>query len=263
MRPYRYIVASHEKAVATITLNRPDRLNALIPAMFEEMGAAVDAALAAGAKALVLTGEGRFFCSGADIQADDDSDGGLAGDLGTLLDTYYHPFVRKLAGLGIPVVTALNGPAVGAGLSIALAGDLVVIGESGYLLLAFVNIGLVPDAGATWLVAQSVGRARALELALLGERMGAREAKTAGLVTRVVSDEQVLAEAQALAAKLAAGPTQAIGRIRRQVAFALSQDFDATLAVESDHQRTCGQTHDFNEALRAFAAKRKPVFTGE
>jgi 2-(1,2-epoxy-1,2-dihydrophenyl)acetyl-CoA isomerase len=262
MSDYRFIKVSRAGDVVTVALNRTDKLNALTPAMFVEMGAALDAAVADGARALVLMGEGRFFCSGADIAPDGAGYEGLPEDLGALLDEHYHPFIRKLAALDIPVVSALNGPCAGAGLSVALAGDIVVMGQSGYLLLAFVNIALVPDAGATWLVARSVGRARALEMALLGDRMGAAEAKAAGLVTRVVADEAVLAEAQALAARLAAGPTRAIGMIRQQVAQALETDFDAMLDIERANQSAAGRSADFAEAIRAFAEKRKPVFTG-
>jgi len=260
--PYRFIKVSRAGDVVTIALNRPDKLNALTPAVFGELGAAMADGVAQGARALVLTGEGRFFCSGADIAPDGAGYDGLPEDLGELLDAAYNPFARQLAALDIPVVTALNGPCAGAGISIALAGDIVVMAESAYLLLAFVNIGLVPDAGATWLVARSVGRARALDMALLGERMGAAEAKSAGLVTRVVADDAVLAQAQELAARLAAGPTRAMGLIRRQVAFALEQGFDATLNVERDNQTIAGKTQDFAEAITAFGEKRKPQFSG-
>lgn len=263
MADYRFITASAQGTVATLAIARPDKLNALTPGVFGELSQAIDAALAGGARAIVLTGEGRFFCSGADIQPDGAGYDGLPEDLGELIDAAYNPFARKLAALDVPVVTALNGPAAGAGLSVGLAGDIVVMGESGYLLLAFVNIGLVPDAGATWLVARSAGRARALEMALLGERIGAEEAKAIGLVTRVVPDDQVLATAQELAARLAAGPSRAIGRIRRQVAFALERDFDATLDHERDNQRDMGRTADFAEAITAFAEKRKPDFRGQ
>lgn len=262
MTDYRFIKVSRAGDVMTIALNRPDKLNALTPAVFDDLCAAFDNAVAQGARAVVLTGEGRFFCSGADIAPDGAGYEGLPKDLGALLDAHYHPFVRKLAALEIPVVTALNGPCAGAGLSVALAGDIVVMAQSAYLLLAFVNIGLVPDAGATWLVARSAGRARALEMALLGERMGADEAKAAGLVTRVVAEDAVLIEAQALAARLAAGPTRAMGMIRRQVAYALENGLDATLNVERDNQSIAGQTEDFAEAIKAFAEKRKPQFSG-
>lgn len=262
MAQYQFIQSARQGDVATITLNRPEKLNALTPAVFGELGAALRYAVAEGARALVLTGQGRFFCSGADIAPDGAGYEGLPEDLGQLLDSAYNPFARQLAALEIPVVTALNGPCAGAGMSLALAGDIVVMAQSAYLLLAFVNIGLVPDAGATWLVARSAGRARALEMALLGERMGADQALAAGLVNRVVADDAVLAEAQELAARLAAGPTRAMGLIRRQVAFALEKGFDATLDAERDNQSLAGRTGDFAEAIAAFADKRKPRFSG-
>ena len=187
----------------------------------------------------------------------------MPDDLGALLETSYNPFIRKLAALDVPIVTALNGPAAGAGVSVALSGDIIVMAQSAYLLLAFVNIGLVPDAGATWMIARGAGRARALEMAMLGERMGADEAKAAGLVARVVPDAEALSAAQAIAAKLAAGPTRAIGAMRRQIAFALDNDIEATLALERDNQRFCGRTDDAAEAIGAFLEKRKPNFRGQ
>ena len=249
--------------VTTLTIARPATLNALTPQVFTELTAAMDAALAAGTRAFVLTGEGRFFCSGADLGAGLGAAAGQAPDLGAIIDTHYNPFLRKLAALPVPVITAMNGPAAGAGVSLALAGDVVVAARSAYFSLAFVNIGLVPDAGATWLVARSVGRARTLELCLLGEKLPAEEAKAAGLITRVADDADVLAEAQGLAAKLAAGPALAVGAIRGQVGFALDHDLDAVLGLERDNQRRLGASHDFAEAIAAFGAKRKPIFRGE
>jgi 2-(1,2-epoxy-1,2-dihydrophenyl)acetyl-CoA isomerase len=246
--------------IATITLNRPERMNALTPKLFGEFVAAMKAAHDGGARALILTGEGAAFCSGADLIGDGE---GMPDDLGELLDAYYHPAVEALAALDIPIVTALNGPAVGAGLSLGLAGDIVVMARSAYLMLAFANVGLVPDAGATWLVAKSVGRAKALEMALLGEKVSADAAKEMGLVTRVVDDGVVMDETRAIAKKLANGPTIALGMIRKQVALALNSTFSDMLPVEMINQTRAGHTADFREAVLAFAQKRKPVFRGE
>ena len=247
--------------VATITLNRPDRLNALSPRLFDAWNGALDEALVGGAKAIVLTGEGRAFCAGADLQPDGVDQ--LDPDLGVTIDKYYNPMIRRLAALDVPLITAVNGPAVGAGMGFALAGDMVVMAESAYLLLAFVNIGLVPDAGSTWLVARAVGRARAMELALLGEKIDAARALDMGLVNRVAADGEVLAQAQALAARLAQGPGIATGMIRKQVAFALENDLEAVLDLERANQSKAGHTADFMEAVRAFGEKRMPRFNGK
>ena len=263
MSDYQTIRAELADGVLTITLNRPDRMNALTPQVLAEASAAIDAGIGDGARALVLTGEGRAFCSGADLMPDSYGYQGLPDDLGLLIDAHYNPFVEKLAGLDIPVVTAINGPAVGAGLSLALMGDISIAARSAYMLLAFVNIGLVPDAGATWLVAKGVGRTRALEMALLGERMSAEDARSAGLVTRVVDDGQALAQAIAIARKLAAGPTVAIGMIRKQVAAALNQTLGESLATERANQSRAGFTADFKEAVAAFGEKRPPMFKGQ
>lgn len=246
--------------VAVLTFNRPDKLNALTPALFGEAIDAIDAALSQGARALVITGEGRAFSSGADLTGD--GTGGFPADLGAVIDKAYNPFARKLAALDIPVVTAINGPAVGAGCGFALSGDIVVMARSAYLLLSFVNIGLVPDAGATWVVAKSAGRAKALEMALLGEKMSAQEAHDAGLVARVVDDEALMDEAMGIARKLAAGPTVAIGLIRKQVTAALTSTFAETLDIERDNQSAAGRTADFREAIIAFVQKRSPAFEG-
>jgi len=244
--------------VATIRLNRPDRLNALTPELIGQLKDALARAVDEGARAVLLTGEGRAFCSGAEL-------GDIANgvpDLGELLETHYHPAVEALAALPIPIVTAINGPAAGAGASFALAGDIIVMARSAYLLLAFANIGLVPDAGATWLIAKAAGRAKVLEMALLGERMSAEAALDAGLVTRVADDAAVMETANALAAKLASMPTLALGMIRSQVSTALSGTLSETLAVEAANQRIAGVSADFVEGVSAFAEKRKAEFKG-
>lgn len=244
--------------VATIRLNRPDRLNAITPDLLGELRRAFQRAVSEGARAVLLTGEGRAFCSGAELG---DITTGIP-DLGKLLDAHYHPVVELLASLPIPIVSAINGPAAGAGASLALSGDIIVMARSAYLLLAFANIGLVPDAGATWLIAKAAGRAKVLEMALLGERMTAEDARDAGLVTRVVDDEALLETAQALAAKLAAMPTMALGMIRKQVGVALDGTLTETLATESANQHIAGRSADFLEGVLAFTEKRKPEFKG-
>ncbi len=252
------ITIASEGAVTTLTLSRPDRLNALTPAMLDALRAALADAVAGGARALVLTGEGRAFSSGADLAAD----GGMPDDLGAILDAHYNPLARAMADLPVPLVTAVNGPAVGAGMGFALSGDIVVAARSAYFMLAFANIGLVPDAGASWVVARAVGRARAMELALLGEQVRAEQALAMGLINRVVEDDLVLAEAQALAARLAAGPTLALGMIRKQMAAALDTPFSEMLDIEHRNQSQAGLTRDFREAITAFAQKRAPQFEG-
>jgi len=255
---YATILFSIAADVATIRLNRPDRLNAITPEMLDELLDALRAAEAGGARAVLLTGEGRAFSSGADLIAG----GAMPDDLGETIERHYNPVAERLAQLAIPVVSAINGPAVGAGLSLALAADIVVAARSSYLLLGFVNIGLVPDAGATWLVAKAAGRLKALELAMLGERLSAEDALAAGLVTRVVADERLQEEAGAIAARLSTLPTVALGLIRQQVRTALTGTLEETLAVERAHQRIAGRTADFCEGVAAFATKRPPRFEG-
>lgn len=257
---YQTLLYDLRDNIATITLNRPERMNALSHELLTELAQAVRQAEADGARALVLTGAGGAFCSGADLIGDGS---GMPDDLGALLETYYFPATDAIADLNIPVISAINGPAVGAGLSFALAADITVMARSAYLLLAFANIGLVPDAGATWLVAKSAGRAKALEMALLGEKVPAEQALDLGLVTRVVDDEHLASEVQAVAAKLAKGPSVALGMIRKQVAAALNGTLNDVLRIERDNQRAAGRTRDFREAVTAFAEKRKPEFKGE
>lgn len=211
-----------------------------------------------GARAILITGEGRAFCSGADLAGE----GGIVADLGETLEAWYHPLMMRLAALDIPVISAINGPAVGAGVALALAADIVMMARSAYLQLGFVNIGLVPDAGATWLIAKSAGRAKALEMTLLGERMSAQDAQDCGLVARVVDDEALFDEALAIAQRLGEGPSVAIGLIRKQVAAALNLTQAETLALEASNQREAGRTADFREGVTAFREKRPPTFKG-
>ena len=245
-------------AVATLTLNRPDSLNALTSTMLDEMRAAIDGLVASGARALLLTGAGRGFSSGADLA----SGGGLPDDVGAALEAHFNPLVEALFRLPVPVVAAVNGPCAGAGCSLALAADIVIAGRSAYFLQAFINIGLIPDAGATWLLPRLAGRARAMEMMMLGERIPAEKAADWGLISRVVEDAELESEAAALAARLAQGPTIAYGLLRRLARDAEQLPLSDALRAERIAQREAGRTDDFKAAVMAFLQKQPPRFEG-
>ena len=245
-------------AVATITMARPQTLNALNGATVDELRAAVEKAGSSGARCLLITGEGRGFSSGADLA----SGGGLPDDAGAALEKHFNPLIEALFALPIPVVAAVNGPAAGAGCSLALAADIVVAARSAYFLQAFVNIGLIPDAGATWLLPRLVGRARAMEMMMLGERIPAERALEWGLISRVVEDENLQSVATAYAELLARGPTKALGLIRKLARESQSLELSDALAAERAAQRDAGRTEDFRSAVMAFLQKQQPHFEG-
>jgi 2-(1,2-epoxy-1,2-dihydrophenyl)acetyl-CoA isomerase len=245
-------------AVATLTIARPEKLNALAPQTLDELRAAAEEAAGSGARCLLLTGEGRGFSSGADLV----SGGGLPEDAGEALEKHFNPLIETLFALPIPVVAAVNGPAAGAGCSIALAADIVIAARSAYFLQAFINIGLIPDAGATWLLPRLAGRARAMEMMMLGERIPAEKAAEWGLISRVVEDEFLAEEAVLLATNLARGPTVALGLIRRLARDAEQFTLTEALAAERKAQRDAGRTADFKAAVLAFLQKHQPRFEG-
>jgi 2-(1,2-epoxy-1,2-dihydrophenyl)acetyl-CoA isomerase len=251
-------VVQDDAAVATITIARPDSLNALTAATLDELRVAVESLPDAGARCLLLTGEGRGFSSGADLAS-----GGLPEDVGAALEAHFNPLVEALFALPMPVVAAVNGPCAGAGCSLALAADIVIAGRSAYFLQAFINLGLIPDAGATWLLPRLVGRARAMEMMMLGERIPAEKAASWGMISRVVEDEALAAEATALAQRLARGPTVAYGLLRRLARDAEQLSLTGALAAERIAQRDAGRTADFKSAVMAFLQKRSPEFRGE
>ena len=246
--------------VLIVTLNRPDRLNAAPPAMFEAIGAAM--ANLDGARAVLIAGAGRAFCSGADVGA------GALNAADPALATYealtesYNPAILAIARASVPVVSAVRGPAAGIGCSLALAADFCVASEAAYFLQAFVNIGLVPDGGASWLLPRLIGRARATEMMMLGERVPAAKALDWGMIHKVVDDATLEEAALALATRLAQGPTVALRLIRRGMADALESTLEDALEREAQDQRQARGTEDSHEGGTAFLAKRPPVFRG-
>jgi 2-(1,2-epoxy-1,2-dihydrophenyl)acetyl-CoA isomerase len=246
-------------SVAVLALNHPASLNAISEPLAQGVVRALDAALApqSGFRALVLTGEGRGFCSGADLNE------ALAGvDAGERLETLYHPLLRRLRDSRLPIVTAINGVAAGIGMSLALMGDLVVAGRSAFFVQAFSSIGLVPDGGSTWLLPRLIGLARARELALLAERLPAEKALEWGLINRVVEDGALMPEALALATKLANGPAS-LALTRRLFWESPQHDHEEQLALEREAQIRAGRSEDFSEGLQAFRQKRAPDFKGK
>ncbi len=258
------IQLSQDGDVAVVTLNDPATLNACGPDMAREL-TAVLAAIGAGevaARCLLITGRGRGFCSGANLHAGPE---GLSAegafDAGALVESLYNPLVTALRDLPIPVVTAVNGVAAGMGCSIALLGDLIVAGESAYFLQAFRRIGLAPDGGASYLLPRLVGKARAMEMVLLGDKLSAARALEWGLINRVVPDAELAAASMALAADLSCGPAS-LGLIRRAMWAGLDADWPTALAHERAAQREAGATEDFREGVAAFLGKRPTVFSG-
>ena len=257
---FQTILFDGSDGVATITLNRPERLNALTNTMFRELGEALDrVAGGPGLRAVLLTGAGRGFCAGADLAGDGiDSD----ADLDAALVTLYNPMVRRLQTFKRPIVCAVNGVAAGAGCNLALACDIVVAGRAASFMQAFARIGLIPDAGGTFLLPRLVGRARALGLALLAEGLPAETAAEWGLIWRCVDDAALMDEAGALAARLAKGPTKAYALMTQAFAASLDNGLEEQLATEARLQGEAGRSADYAEGVAAFLEKRPARFQG-
>ena len=261
-----------EASVATIRFNHEEVLNALSVEMLGGLGEALDVVEAAdsGVRCLILTGVGRAFCAGANLQTRREGAADAAGApapkaaaAGATLETVYHPVLRRLRALHCPIVTAVNGLAAGAGMSFALMGDMILAARSAYFLQAFRRIGLVPDCGSTWLLPRRIGTARALELSLLGEKLPAETALAWGLVNRVFDDATLGDEALAIARNLASGPTVALGLIRDLYWRSTENSFEDQLNLECSSQRIAGRTADFKEGVKAFLEKRPAQFRGE
>jgi 2-(1,2-epoxy-1,2-dihydrophenyl)acetyl-CoA isomerase len=248
--------------VARITLNRPERLNALSLEMVDELRAACEAVSRAGPRVVVLTGAGRAFCAGADLQNPFFEGENLGEGVSTAMLERYHPMVEALAALPCPTIAAVNGVAAGGGASLALLCDLVVSARSATFIQVFgPQLGLVPDLSATYTLPRLVGRARARGLALLGDRLDATTAEAWGLIWKAVDDGQLEAEVSALAARLAAGPTGAFQAIKRALDVSPGNTLTEQLEVERQEQRTLAAHPNLREAVMAFREKRKPCFT--
>jgi 2-(1,2-epoxy-1,2-dihydrophenyl)acetyl-CoA isomerase len=259
---YETIQFEQADGVARITLNRPERLNALCEATFPELHDALDRAEAGSLRVLVIAAAGRGFCAGADLEQPLGTGSRDERDIGATLERNYNPLIERLRSLPVPVVSVVNGVAAGAGVSLALAADLTIAARSASFVLAFARIGLVPDAGATYFLAERIGVARAQGLALLGEKLSAFDAAAWGLIWKCVEDDELAARVDELVARLRVGPTVGLGLTKQAIYAAGERTLAAQLRLERELQARAGRTADFEEGVAAFLAKRAARFTG-
>jgi 2-(1,2-epoxy-1,2-dihydrophenyl)acetyl-CoA isomerase len=250
-----------ENGVATAQLNQPESLNAMSLTLGTELLAAIHRA-AKEARVLVIGGNGRAFSAGANLNQLNFELDDPKRDIGIGLETTFNPMIETLRDYPIPVITAIKGAAAGVGCSIALMGDLIIAGKSAYFLQAFRHVGLVPDGGSAYILTRAIGRVRAMEMMLLGQKYPAQKALESGLITRLVEDEEVDSTAAALAAELAAGPAFALRGIRRAAWAAYETSLSEQLRQERAQQQIACRTNDFVEGVMAFRQRRKPKFTG-
>ena len=263
MNGYEQIRFESADGIARITLDRPDRLNSFTTQMHEELRDALRRVANDGsARVLLLTGAGRGFCAGQDLADRAVAPGDTPVDLGASIDNNYRPLVTTLRSLPLPVVCAVNGVAAGAGANIALACDLVIATRSASFIQAFCRIGLIPDAGGTYFLPRLVGSARAMGLALLGDKVTAEQAEAWGLIWKCVDDDAFATSVDALLAQLAKAPTRGLAEIKRALHASAGNSLEEQLTLERDAQRALGQSADYREGVTAFLAKRAPSFTG-
>jgi 2-(1,2-epoxy-1,2-dihydrophenyl)acetyl-CoA isomerase len=259
---YETIQYQTQNAIARITLNRPDRMNSFTQKMHEELRSAIASLSADGARVLVITGAGRGFCAGQDLN-DRAVAPGQAVDLGESVEKNYAPLVKSIRALPIPVIAAVNGVAAGAGCNFALAADLVIATESASFLQPFCKLGLIPDTGGSYFLPRLVGTQRAMGLALLGDKISAKRAAELGLIWECVADAEFAARIDAIAAQFASGPTLGYARTKQAIYASPNNTLEAQLALEGALMRECGFSEDYREGVAAFKEKRAAVFTGK
>ncbi|MBI4989010.1 MAG: 2-(1,2-epoxy-1,2-dihydrophenyl)acetyl-CoA isomerase [Rhodocyclales bacterium] len=249
--------------VARITLNRPDRLNSFSAGMRSELLEAIRRAGAGDVRALILTGSGRAFCTGQDLAERVAPAGAPPPDLGQSIEAFYKPLVLALRNLPLPVIAAVNGAAAGAGANLALACDIVLAARSAVFIQAFCKLGLAQDCGGSYFLPRLAGTARAMGLALTGDRLGAEQAEAWGLIWKCVDDDRLLPEAEALAARFAQGPPLGYAAIKRTLYASPDNTLEQQLDMERDTQRELGRSEDYREGVAAFMEKRAPRFKGK
>lgn len=263
MPDYKTLKFEMNAGVAMLTLNRPDRLNSFTEAMHKEMQTALThIETTPEIRALLLTGAGRGFCAGQDLNDRAVAPGGEAVDLGHACETYWNPMVARLANMSIPVICAVNGVAAGAGANLALACDIVLAAKSAKFIQSFANIGLIPDTGGTWVLPRLIGQARALAITLTGEPVLAEKAENWGMIYKSVEDQALMETALNLAIKLASGPTLGLAETKKRIRASSQNTLSQELDLERDAMRMLGYSSDYAEGVSAFMEKRKPVFNG-
>ena len=260
---YQTILVEEKNAVGYLTLNRPKQLNSFNEAMHKEVASVLKAwSKESTIRAIVLSAEGRGFCAGQDLGDRAVAPNADAPDLGLSIETYYNPLIKLITDMPKPVVCAVNGVAAGAGANIALACDLVLAAKSASFVQAFCRLGLVPDSGGTWFLPRVIGRARAMGLAMLGDKLSAEKAMAWGMIWQVVEDDALRSEASKLAEHLASQPTYGLSLIKKAINVSADNSLEDQLILERDLQRLAGRSADYKEGVQAFMQKRTPIYQG-